>query len=112
MLAVVLSTLALATTHSEPIDPRLAPYVEALREKVQKPTELILDALERHDLILLDDAVHTAVEPFEFYQQLVRLPGLQEQAPAIFVEVLTVDQQDNLDRYLTSEPEDLSLLNL
>ena len=89
---------------------RLTPYVQALAEHGRDPVELVVETLAERDLILFDDAVHSAVEPFAFYERLVRSPTFRRRARLLFVEVFHVDQQHHLDAYLASRPEDLTLL--
>ncbi len=68
LLFLVLSYAYSQPQHSE----KLTPYVTALNEKGKEPIHFILDKLDNYDLILFDDALHTAVEPFEFYQDLIK----------------------------------------
>ena len=89
---------------------KLMPYVQTLKEKGDEPIHFILDQLNNHDLIIFDDALHTAVEPFEFYQSLIQNPAFQKKVKYIFLEVVSVNQQPALDAYFDSEVDDLSLL--
>lgn len=86
-------------------DDLLSPYVQTLREKGRDPVRFILDKLDKHELILFDDGLHTAVEPFEFYQELVRNPDFQKKVKYIFLEAVSVNQQPALDAYFASEME-------
>jgi hypothetical protein len=89
---------------------KLKPYENTLNEKGEKPIPFILEKLNHYDLILFDDALHTAVEPFEFYQELVANADFQKKVKYIFLEVVPVNQQPALDEYLDSNTEDLKLL--
>ena len=91
-------------------DGRLQPYLEVLRNQGREPIRFVLQALKRHDLIIFDDAVHTALEPFEFYQQLIRDKAFQQQAPAIFLEIVSINRQRHLDAYLNAARDDPRLL--
>src|SRR6516162_3264282 len=64
---------------------RLRPCLRVLREQGQKPIRFVLDKLATHDLLIFDDAVHDALEPWEFYQQLVRDKAFQQRAPLIIL---------------------------
>jgi hypothetical protein len=92
------------------LDDELAPYVRAIEETGRAPIPSMLDALATRDLIIFDDAVHNAVEPFEFYQQMVRDQAFQELAPTIFIEPISINQQPHVDAYFATTPEDPTLL--
>lgn len=88
----------------------LAPYVNTLKEKGEEPVHFVLNKLDQYDLILFDDALHTAVEPFEFYQELVGQANFHQKVKYIFLEVVPINQQPALDAYFNSEIDDLTLL--
>jgi hypothetical protein len=91
-------------------DERLQPYLEVLREQGQDPLRFVIDKLDKFDLLVFDDALHTAVEPFEFYQQMVREAAFQEKMPAIFLEAIPSNKQRHLEDYLAGARDDPSLL--
>jgi hypothetical protein len=93
-----------------PVDERLRPYLKVLRQHGQEPVRFVLDKLAAYDLLIFDDAIHTAVEPFDFYQRLIRDRAFQRQAPAIFLEAVPINQQRHLDAYLNAPGDDLRLL--
>lgn len=95
---------------SKDIDEHLQPYLKVLRERGQEPMRFVLEKLASHDLIIFDDAVHSALEPFEFYQQLVRDESFQRKAPAIFLEVVSINRQRHLDAYLNAPSDNPQLL--
>jgi hypothetical protein len=70
----------------------------------------VLDRLKERDLLIFDDGLHSAVEPFAFYQQLVRTPAFFQQVKFIFLEVMPINLQPHIDAYLSTEPEDRTLL--
>ena len=107
ILLFVISNSAL--TKSSPNN-RLTPYVNTLKQNGKEPVSFILEKLDSYDLLLFDDALHTAVEPFDFYQQLVRDPDFQKKVKFIFLEAVSVNQQPALDAYFESETNDISLL--
>ena len=47
-------------------------YYKSLKEEGVAPIEFIQKKLQNHDLIIFDDALHNAAEPFEFYCDLIR----------------------------------------
>jgi hypothetical protein len=91
-------------------DERLQPYLKALREHGREPIRFVMDQLPAHDLIVFDDGMHNALEPFDFYQQLIRDPAFQRHAPAIFLEAVPINKQRHLDAYLNAADDDPRLL--
>ncbi len=113
LLTILMLILCAATgdsAASSDVDDRLARYVQALEERGADPVRFILDTLGQRDLVIFDDALHNAVEPFEFYQQLVLEPAFQALAPTIFIEVISIKHQPHLDAYFSTSPEDPTLL--
>jgi hypothetical protein len=84
--------------------------VQVMRTLGKEPVAFVLDQLRDHDLLIFDDALHSAVEPFLFYQQLIRDPEFRRQAKYIFLEALPINQQTAIDAYLAAEREDQTLL--
>jgi hypothetical protein len=84
--------------------------VRALREHGQDPIAFVAAALATHDLLIFDDALHNAREPFEFYQRLLRDPRVRGQLRFVFVEALSIADQPGIDAYLDRPEEDISLL--
>jgi hypothetical protein len=76
----------------------------------REPIAFVLDRLDRHDLVVLDDALHTLVEPFEFYQRLVREARFRELARFVFLEAVPLNQQGHIEAYLAAPAEDPRLL--
>jgi hypothetical protein len=93
-----------------PPDARLQAYLQVLSEQGQEPVPFVVGKLDTFDLLIFDDALHTAAEPFEFYQQLVKDPAFQRKAPAIFLEAIPSNKQRHLDAYLAAAEDDGRLL--
>ncbi|MBI3412291.1 MAG: hypothetical protein HY040_28565 [Planctomycetes bacterium] len=91
-------------------DERLRPYVEVLQQHGVEPVRYVAGALAKHDLVIFDDALHTAVEPFDFYRQLIKDESFQKHAPAIFLELIPSNKQWHLDAYLNADSDDRRLL--
>ncbi|GJL93884.1 MAG: hypothetical protein DHS20C05_02890 [Hyphococcus sp.] len=89
---------------------RLQAHTKALQTNGKAPIPFVLDAMEKHDLIVFDDALHNVVHPWKFYEELVRERRFQEAAPTIFLEIVPVNRQPALDAYFSTFPEDRSLL--
>ncbi len=109
--AVVLCVAAHALARRADDSPaELRPYEQALREAGREPVAFVLERLQDHDLLIFDDGLHTAVEPFAFYQQLVREPAFHQKVKSIFLEALPINLQPHLDAYLGAQREDPALL--
>lgn len=91
-------------------DARLLPYIRVLSEKGEDPIRFINQKLEMFDLLIFDDALHNAVEPFDFYQQLVKNTSFQRKAPSIFLEVIPSNKQRHLDNYMAATNDGPRLL--
>jgi hypothetical protein len=86
-------------------------HLADLRAHGREPVAFVLDQLERHDIVVFDDALHTLVEPFEFYQRLVREPRFRELARFVFLEAVPLNQQGHIEAYLAAPEEDPRLLH-
>lgn len=82
--------------------------VEYVRDYHVDPLTLILSGARSHRIVFLGD-VHPSAEPkriaAEAIERLARGPGLE----AVVLEVGS-DQQPHIDRYLATDPEDVSIL--
>ncbi len=85
-------------------------YIKALKTQGQDPIPFTLAKLDTFDLLIFDDALHNAAEPFDFYQALIKHSGFAEKAKYIFIEAISIDQQRYIDRYLSTFPEDTLIL--
>jgi hypothetical protein len=91
-------------------DNKLQPYIKVLSEQGKEPLSFVIDNFQNHDLIIFDDALHTAVEPFEFYQKLIKAPSFYSSVKYIFLEVISINKQQYIDAYFNSDPENRELL--
>lgn len=103
--AVFLASATFAIAQ-EPVSTHLAD----LRAHGREPIAFVLDQLQSHDLVVFDDGLHTLVEPFEFYQRLVREPAFRERARFVFLEAVPLNQQSHIEAYLAAPAEDARLL--
>lgn len=110
LLICVLSASGQESQNQLSPEERLHPYLEYLQTEGRKPVEFVLEKIKEHDLLIFDDAWHPAVEPFEFYQTLIRNRDFQEQVKFIFLEAVPVNKQIHLDNYFSAEDEDPRLL--
>ena len=82
----------------------------ALRELGREPVAFVAEALGKHDLLIFDDALHNAQEPWDFYGQLLRDPRVRRQLRFVFVEVLPSTEQPAIDAFLASADGEVSRL--
>lgn len=106
-IGIVAAALAVPTTGLAQVG---SAHPADLEAHGREPMAFVLDQLERHDLVVLDDALHTLVEPFEFYQRLVREPRFRERARFVFLEAVPLNQQGHIEAYLAAPEEDPRLL--
>jgi hypothetical protein len=91
-------------------DNKLQPYIAVLSEQGQEPVNFVINNFQNYDLLIFDDALHTAVEPFEFYQKLIKTPSFFNNIKYIFIEVFSINKQQHIDAYFKSDPEKIELL--
>ena len=84
-------------------------YTSVVR-KGKSPVEFVNNMLGQKDLIVLDDALHSADEPFRFYIDLVQDKKFRDYSPTIFIEVLSIAAQPQINRFLQSPVKDSTLL--
>jgi hypothetical protein len=106
----MIAVLSLPTFGQAETDERLEPYVRVIREQGREPARFVVEQLKSHDLLVFDDGLHTAVEPFDFLQQLLRDDQFRKLRPTLFLEVIPVNKQRHLDAYLDAPEDDQSLL--
>ena len=83
-------------------------YLKVIKEQWVEPVEFVQQKLKTHGLVIFDDGLHHAVEPFKFYQKLVR--ENDEHFNYIFVEVFGINNQPLIDQYLREDTKDSTLL--
>ncbi len=112
ILFATILTVFLQPAHGadKPHEGQLQSHVAALREDGQAPLQYVLNTLADHDLVLFDDALHNAVEPWAFYSELVSDPRFHAEARYVFLEIVPVNRQPALDAYFSTVPEDRTLL--
>ncbi|PKV50911.1 hypothetical protein ATE84_2980 [Aquimarina sp. MAR_2010_214] len=85
-------------------------YLEVLEEKGQEPVKFVNDLLESVDLLIFDDALHLAKEPFDFYQELIRNDQFKSKVKYIFIEVFSTTSQPYIDEYFSNSIKDNMIL--
>lgn len=85
-------------------------YLEVLQKSGQEPVKFVNDLLDDYDLLIFDDALHLAKEPFDFYEELMNNHSFSTKAKYVFIEVLSTTHQPDIDRYLSSAVKDSTIL--
>ena len=85
-------------------------YFSDIKRVGEEPIEFINKALDTQDLIVFDDALHSAYEPFVFYNQLINSKSLARKINYIFLEVISTTAQPLIDSFLNSKTADSNIL--
>lgn len=88
----------------------ISDYLEVLSETGQKPVDFVNSTLNDYDLLVFDDALHLAKEPFDFYQTLIRDSLFKSKVKYIFIEVFSITSQSYIDDYFNSQVKDKKFL--
>lgn len=83
-------------------------YYKVLKEEGKEPFSFIREQMDTYDLIIFDDALHAAVEPFEFFCEY--LEAYPNSVDYVFLEVTTIESQAYIDSFLNSQVKDTSML--
>jgi hypothetical protein len=97
MRSLFLSAVSALSAISTPLNAQTSP-----------PYEFVQSALARHRIVFLGD-VHPLAEPKQLVSRLVRGQGAGATIDLLALEVAS-DQQEAIDRYLASVPEDTTIL--
>ncbi len=84
-----------------------SPYLQVIKEQGLPPVAFVKAAFKNHDLVIFDDALHPAAEPFDFYRELLTE---SQDIDYVFLEVLGIQHQSHIDRYLSHQTPDSTLL--
>ncbi len=102
ILVVVLSTTFSVQAQTE------QDYYNSIRKVGKEPTAFIAEKIKAHDLIIFDDALHSAVEPFEFY--CTYLSKNPKSVDYVFLEIIPISAQPHIDSFLNNSIKDTALL--
>jgi len=88
--------------------------VEALSQDIDThgvdPANFVYEALDAHPLVIFDDGLHNLAEPWHFYARIIPTEAFASRARHVCLETLNVNDQPDIDAYLSTYPEDRSLL--
>jgi hypothetical protein len=107
---IVLGTLILGSLLSYGQKSNPGKYMRDLQLYGQEPVQFVRETFNQHDLLVFDDALHSAFEPFVFYNQLINEPTLQGKIQFIFLEAINTTAQPLIDSFLRSSSKDTSTL--
>jgi hypothetical protein len=99
LLLVIFSSCILLSQSDSDVE-RLQKYIHILNESGRDPIQFIVDSLRDYDLIIFGDALHTAVEPFEYYQKLIETPAFCNPVKYIFLVAISINKQPQLAQSL------------
>lgn len=85
-------------------------YSKDIKHYGQEPIEFVIQSLNKYDLIVFDDALHSAYEPFVFYNQLINSKSLSGKINYIFLETISTTAQPMIDSFLNSKTKDTTIL--
>lgn len=85
-----------------PDSTRVATLTAELKAKGQDPVAFVVDALQRAEVVIFDEGLHSAKEPWDFFNRLVADKRFSARARNVFLEVLPYNVQRHLDTYLAS----------
>ncbi len=85
-------------------------YLNVIKKTGQEPVEFVNNLLDDYDLLIFDDALHLAKEPFDFYQKLIKNDQFKSKVKYIFIEVISITSQPYIDRYLNNSVKDSTIL--
>ena len=80
----------------------------SLDAQTSRPFEFVQSALTRHRVVFLGD-IHPSAEPKQLVSRLIREQGAGATIDLLALEVAS-EQQETIDRYLGSTPEDTTIL--
>ena len=72
---------------------KLESYTEVIRQQGREPVDFCRQLLEKYDLLVFDDALHNAEEPFRFSVPLLQDTLLQQKIKYVFVAVFILPSQ-------------------
>lgn len=85
-------------------------YFEVLQKQGREPVKFVNSLLSDYDLLIFDDALHLAKEPFDFYQTLIKNNEFRSKARYVFLEVFSITSQPFIDKYLNNTEKDSTIL--
>jgi len=85
-------------------------YANDIKSYGQEPIDFVNSTLSKIDLIVFDDALHSAYEPFIFYNQLINSKSLSGKINFIFLETISTTAQPAIDSFFNAKTKDSTIL--
>ena len=83
-------------------------YDHVIKHKSKDPVTFFYNKLQIHDLLICDDGLHPAVEPYDFLCEFLR--EKPESVDMIFMETISIKAQSAIDSFMNSDTKDTLLL--
>lgn len=110
VVAAFLFLLTFLPAFGAPDAAHVATLSAELKAKGQDPIAFVTDALKRAEIVIFDEGLHNAKEPWDFYNRLVADARFSAQAKFVFLEVVPYNLQRHLDAYLAAPTNKPALL--
>jgi len=107
-LILLVSLVTIVTVNSQ--SSSVIDYSKDIKNYGQEPIEFVVASLKKYDLIVFDDALHSAYEPFVFYNQLINSKSLSGKINYIFLEAISTTAQPLIDSFLNAKTKDTTIL--
>jgi len=104
----ILLLISFLLTSSNILPQTVQDYLKVLKNESEEPIGFVANKLMEYDLVIFDDALHSAVEPFDFYCEYLTINS--ESVDYVFLEVFAIDAQSHIDSFFQSKIKDTSLL--
>ncbi len=89
---------------------RFKDYLQVVEKTGQEPVKFVASLLNDFDLLIFDDALHIAKEPFDFYQRIIRDNQVNSKIKYVFIEVFSIASQPFIDKYFDHATKDRNIL--
>jgi hypothetical protein len=94
--------------HAQQFTPK--DYFKDINQYGQDPVKFANACLSNYDLLVFDDALHSAYEPFVFYNQLINTSSVSQKFNYLFLEVISTTAQPLVDSFLNNPAKDSTIL--
>lgn len=108
ILNLLLLLFAYFSTNSQSLTTKR--YFKDIKQFGEPPMKFVNKCLSNYKLLVFDDALHSAYEPFVFYNQLITDSSLSKKFNYIFLEVINTTSQPLIDSFLNNKTLDSSIL--
>ena len=100
ILSIIITSICIGQSSND--------YFNVIKKEGIAPIEFVQEKLNTFDLIIFDDALHSAAEPFDFYQELIE--DHESSIDYIFIEVFGVNMQPLINAFLANSTKDSTII--